>query len=454
MRSKYSILPVLFLIIMSVDSWAGCTGSSPVWTSTPDYSSVNSCVSSASPGDTIKVSSGPATWSSPLEIRKGINLAGVGNPTITAGGATLIIYAPSAANASNNYKLRITGFTFNLGSRRGIGFCSSGKYGMCDQANSYYMGAGTAQTKIRIDHNTFIGTGVAIEVAGAFRGVVDNNTFDGFSGPQRAWGTGVGQSDWDNFGPLTYGTSDNMYYEDNNFTNIGGYMISDCDFGGRYTYRYNTISLRGDLTPMFDYHEGSKTSGDHWGCFGGEIYGNKTILNGHNANLLSQRAGTVLAFYNDVGTGAGSISVYHEAGQACPPTDHYNDQLIHNSYYWRNRKGATGESVNAVLGADGCGYISENKSFYKDSALCVDGGACTAGVGCGSSLPSTCTTGAGFWVTNQSCSDLTGLVGRNPARPIQGDLYKCTATNTWTKYYTPLPYPHPLTAPDPPKFPK
>jgi len=37
------------------------------------------------------------------------------------------------------------------------------------------------------------------------------------------------------------------------------------------------------------------------------------------------------------------------------------------------------------------------------------------------------------------------MVGKNPTTPISGTLYKCTATNTWTAYYTPYAYPHPLT---------
>ena len=41
-------------------------------------------------------------------------------------------------------------------------------------------------------------------------------------------------------------------------------------------------------------------------------------------------------------------------------------------------------------------------------------------------------------------TSLTGMVGRSPATPISGTLYKCTATNTWTSYYTPYTYPHPL----------
>ncbi len=97
--------------------------------------------------------------------------------------------------------------------------------------------------------------------------------------------------------------------------------------------------------------------------------------------------------------------------------------------------------------------VVANREFWVDAALV--GGAQTTGVGCGTSRPASCTQGVGFWETTNtgSCSDLTGLVGastdvtggaRSPSSKITGTLYRCTATDTWTSYYTPYTYPHPL----------
>ena len=36
------------------------------------------------------------------------------------------------------------------------------------------------------------------------------------------------------------------------------------------------------------------------------------------------------------------------------------------------------------------------------------------------------------------------MVGVNPRTPVSGTLFKFTAPNTWTAYYTPFTYPHPL----------
>jgi len=65
----------------------------------------------------------------------------------------------------------------------------------------------------------------------------------------------------------------------------------------------------------------------------------------------------------------------------------------------------------------------------------------TVGVGSGTlaARPATCTTGVGYWATDQGNWNQSGSGG-------QGELFVCGPTNTWTLYYTPYTYPHPLTS--------
>jgi hypothetical protein len=65
----------------------------------------------------------------------------------------------------------------------------------------------------------------------------------------------------------------------------------------------------------------------------------------------------------------------------------------------------------------------------------------TSGTGHGTlaNRPTTCTTRVGYLATDQGNWNQSGSGG-------QGQLYVCTATNTWTLYYTPYTYPHPLIA--------
>ena len=64
----------------------------------------------------------------------------------------------------------------------------------------------------------------------------------------------------------------------------------------------------------------------------------------------------------------------------------------------------------------------------------------TSGVGFGTlaNRPTTCTTHVGYFATDQGSWNTSGN-GFG-----QGQLYSCSATNTWTVLYTPYTYPHPL----------
>jgi hypothetical protein len=76
---------------------------------------------------------------------------------------------------------------------------------------------------------------------------------------------------------------------------------------------------------------------------------------------------------------------------------------------------------------------------FNGTATGACGGSWTCNVGHGTfaNRPTTCTQGVGYWATDQGNWNQSGSGG-------QGELYICTATNTWTMEYEPYVYPHPL----------
>jgi hypothetical protein len=417
------------------------------------YSDVSAAVAAASAGDTVSVPAGACTWNTRLTITKGVNLigAGVGNTVITNGRAdhgTLIAYEPS--NYSANDPFRVSGFTIDLGNN-GFGIV----LGISSKTAPF-----TVQTKIRVDHNRFTNAATldyqSIWNYGGMHGVVDNNIFDGVWYPIRNSPQVGGSNWWDNF-TYTFGAAgDNLYFEDNIFSDI--VVMADAQFSGRYAFRYNTISVREDAFPLFDMHgnspsggrTGATAGGGMYSTFGGELYGNRVNASGRQMCFLNQRGGKVLGFYNSV---AASSLVWFKETEEYPdseePTTNPQPQHVSDSYFWNNREGYTGTLGYAYRdpnGMPGDIPLADRDFFFQRASF---NGA--SGVGCGTlaSRPVTCTTGVGYWATNQSCSDLAGMVGANPTTPISGTLYKCTAPNTWTAFYTPYTYPHPLRAQTP-----
>ena len=79
--------------------------------------------------------------------------------------------------------------------------------------------------------------------------------------------------------------------------------------------------------------------------------------------------------------------------------------------------------------------IVANRDYYLETGSF--NGTTGMGVGTIGSRPSTCTAGVAYWATDEGS-------WRSGYPSSSGRLYKATATNTWTLYYTPYTYPHPL----------
>jgi hypothetical protein len=121
--------------------------------------------------------------------------------------------------------------------------------------------------------------------------------------------------------------------------------------------------------------------------------------------------------------------------------------MVDDTYIWNNYTDGSPETEIFVAGEGGYKdsdwFIQPDRDYWfttgtaqTDSSTPFNG---TTGVGYGiiDYRPSTCTTGVGYWATDEG--------GWNSNQSgADGQLYKCTSTDTWEVYYTPYTYPHPL----------
>lgn len=397
------------------------------------FADVSAAVSRAKAGDTVVVPAGTATWSSRLVITKGINLigAGVGSTVITsayndyiAGGANtdpenyLITYQPSSP--SSNDAFRFSGFTVN-GNNKSHVFCL------------YNTSVDYPITKIRVDHNYFYNATYSVcAVLGPCYGVIDNNTIQ----PRASSGTMIFQfwgpdDSWSHYG-YDFGTSQTLYIEDNilYFGDAGNSSGS----GSRWCYRHNSFTAQQDTWPGHDAH-GNNTSGGNTSTMGIEIYNNAYNYAGYGGWWVDQRGGKALVFNNTI-TNASSIGVqireeYLDTLGPLPANNSISGQPQHvsDSYYWNNTvNGNLDNQVsigNTIDYGGNEGLVPRENAHFWSHELSFNG---TVGVGVGpiSARPVTCTKGVGYWATDEN------------------KFYGATATNTWTLFYTPYSYPHPL----------
>ncbi len=468
---------------------------------------INNALQQGNDGDIVQLPACNVTWTgggtSSFTMSKSLTIQGMGAISATTGGAgttgtdqTIITDNNSgvtslAFTTVAGKSLRITGIAYRYATGRA-------------PSNDGLWRFGGSGTTLRIDHNhfyTIAGCGI-IGLGGAVTGVADHNYFESPSDVLNMpfellnganWNgetAGLGDKSWAD--TEHWGSSQFLFIEDNRFRNGD---IGDAVFGAaRFVIRYNTIApdiVGGSLQGQLFWH----------GIFDGrwrptraaEIYQNAFIQPGpigYGYTAIPINGGTALVWGNTVtqyrwmmeigytrkdnstynygspptgwgncngtsgtvwdgpggypcmdqpGRGAGdllsgypiSATVNRRTG-----TQAWVQQALSPIYIWGNTyTPAGGYSPTGQVNAGPSAMIAANREYYHNVGASCSGANCLTGIGSGTlaARPPNCTAGpggntpgVGYWATDQNT------------------LYVCTATNTWSAYYTPYTYPHPL----------
>lgn len=451
-------------IIVAILSSAACNisqvNAATIVAASNSYADVNTAVNTtAARGDTVIVPSGTGTvtWPSTLTITKGVFLSGPGRDSLTIiRGGTAITINPDSIAIANDETIRVEGFTFDG-----------------NNTASYHIevrGAGATAAKPfknlaignnRFKNSTTVGSGNgAISTTAQVRGAIFSNIFDRCNVILKIVGND-NTVEWENgHFPFSYGSSDNLFFENNTiqwsstFDASNGFAgWTETGQGARLVCRYNHYDWANAQTGTSDIHDihgfQNWPGSGQTGTMISEYYGN-TYVNFPGYRWMAHR-GSWLLMFNNIVTGTGNPQIammqygpasgqaggsgccgdvpYTGGGTAC---GHYIPE-VNNTYVWNNTGNGTMKNMSPWF-TDGCGISGENVGYWNYNPS-FDG---TTGIGRGITTPTmTATNGVGYW----RCSIVTPTV--DPAIIQTGHFFKRVAGG-WVDYYTPYTYPHPL----------
>jgi hypothetical protein len=440
-------------------------------------------VALARPGDTVALPRCAQTnWSITLTVNKCISIQGSRQSDTTLGDNV----PKNGTDASTliTYNVRCPSITFAIHDFTVVGIASDPN--IFNRGHIRILGSGQGFRVYNI-------TGLDLQTSFSTTnwvgpGLYDHNTFPNCGGAKAAinmkasgWGgASHGNGSWSDNTPMP-GSSNQIYIEDNiwNCSGAAPSQVFDGDAGARWTFRFNTI------TGGNGGNHGTDTSQAERGARWNEVYWNSWTYPANQSPDLMHwfRSGTGMVWGNNITSPNGINSVVKglncRDGTACgsgyPPwgfcngTSPYDQNSATTGYRCVDQMGAGTSNViidrkgtsapvawvgnildpvyqwlNKINGGlnevGNFGQLSTNVVLNRDvyrGAASFNG---TTGVGVGrlADRPATCTPFVAYWATDQ------GFWNNKTPGIAAGQLYKCTAINTWTLWYVPYSYPHPL----------
>jgi hypothetical protein len=302
--------------------------------------------------------------------------------------------------------------------------CPNSSYPGCF-SNDMLFGAGPRSGSLLAMANSFTwGPGTGINL---FEYVVEYRTLQSF--PVFGACDGAGQWDFnDGHGAYDSGTFTRLSISGNNWT------ITDAS----KSWTPNQWVSNGSPYSIHDVTtgEGSEITGNGTNTISGTFWTSGNFASGNSYQILR-----ATACIDQSSRSGGSLLSDN------PPTPTNSSRGLMNQSLdplYEAADTATGNPVTATIGTNTARIIA-NRDYYgevsqsaQSSPTSPFNGTVGTGYGTLANRPTTCTPRVGYWATDQGSWNQSGTGG-------QGQLYVCTATNTWSLYYTPYTYPHPLT---------
>ena len=479
---------------------------------------VQAAMNAAAAGDTVVIPAGSCTWSSQVSWNAPANTVLEGQTVCTGSGApssnnlscadkTLITDSLNRGSLGDIPILHIITNSSGTFRMTGISLTSTGGASNLTWVGSLSIGGSSQQ--FRMDHSHLMKiNAVQMDINGQIYGVIDHviidappgSVYNGIRIEAFNWGGGsnnFGDGSWAD--TSTLGSSRFIFIENSTF-NSGA--ANDCTQGGRWVFRYNTFNMTTPAPSLQTHptgggarHRGcrvweayenlfSADSGNYinaalfissgtgviWGntipsssAGGGTGYGNfitlhsmrrdnstysqtatpngwgycGTSFNGTGSNWdQNSNKSTGYRCLDQPGQGVGQLMAndFPNAKNTVTNTISWLNEALEPVYEWLDNYSPVPNNPSNLLSNYETDAMSANADYYLYTAS-FNG---TSGVGSGTlvSRPKTCTPNVAYWATDTNT------------------LYQCSAVNTWTTYYTPYTYPHPLDQdtdpPDPP----
>jgi hypothetical protein len=500
-RLTFVVAAVAALSVFGVrEARAACSGSGTSWSCSAGstVAQVQTAVNSASDGATITFAGGSYSWGSGIALSnsKGVSLigAGIGASVVTVTG-TPVIYMDTLSG-NNTKKYRISGFTFQNASGMAIWFYGAGTLNNMRIDHNAFSNFSTGSIAL------FFGE---VSTPAKFLVLIDHNTF---TGANNFMGMKVlGTNSPDLWAASVRGTPNNVFLEDNKFdfgsaSDLGSGCI-DAWNSSAVVFRFNTTrnclvtahgTTHGGGTVNFEAYGntlqrqgGDSTWSDgtrlihHQGSGEITIWGNTFVHGGTISDSAisvthyrSAPPGTA-GYDSSLGQCNGSSSLdgntspsgtfygwpcWMQPGRA-PAGGAPRYGVLSPIYTWMNVDASGGAIVPVAIdnpwgttNPSVSTHIKANRDYYDAVSASAQSspsnpfsGSSGMGFGTLANRPTSCTHttapngenggGVAYWATDQ------GEWNSTHAGP-DGQLYRCSATNTWTVAYVPFPYPHPL----------